>query len=164
MVPSIVRKLLGAALFLAVTMVDSSPLPIVKRDTAERYTFANCVNNETSESYAAIFWYYPDYLPDFPEPQATAFVNNKTSVEYAGQTTVVTSPFTLKAQIPKNATAAAEGTLVSTNASASSFAGPMAVIKGSGDIFYTPETNVNCYEEYWQRDVSWSIESGDAAH
>lgn len=156
-------RVLARVLLLAYTLVNSSPLPvtsklgiatIVERDTAERYIFANCINNQTSQGYAAIFWYYPNFLPDFPEPQETAYVNNNTTVQYAGKTTSVTSPFTLKAAIPSNATNAEEGTIVSTQASASSFAGPMAVIKGSGDIFYTPATNVNCYEEYWQRDVS----------
>jgi hypothetical protein len=28
------------------------------------------------------------------------------------------------------------------------------VFKGSGLVFYTPETDVNCYEEYYQHDVS----------
>ncbi|KAI4603555.1 hypothetical protein KJ359_003371 [Pestalotiopsis sp. 9143b] len=131
--------------------VFSAPL---KRDTAERYIFANCVDNSTSAAYAAIFWYYPDFLPDFPEPQATAYVSNGSAVEYAGATTAVTTPFTLKAAIPANATSAAEGDVVSTDASAGSFAGPMAVVKGSGAVFYSPEDGVNCYEEYWQRDVS----------
>ncbi|KAK9778290.1 hypothetical protein AB5N19_00545 [Seiridium cardinale] len=152
MILSTLSSMFGSALFLSATLVGASPLPVMKRDTAERYTFANCINSVTSESYAAIFWYYPDYLPDFPEPQATAYVNNDTTVEYAGKTTAVTSPFTLEATIPSNATSATEGTIVSTVASASSFAGPMAVIKGSGDVFYSPADNVDCYEEYWQRD------------
>ncbi|KAI1880100.1 hypothetical protein JX265_001721 [Neoarthrinium moseri] len=142
----------AAVALLSSGIVNSTPLPISQRDTAERYVFANCVNSITSDTYAAIFWYYPDFLPDFPEPQATAYVNNQTSVDFAGETTVVTDPFTLKATIPKGAATAAEGKLVSTDATAGSFAGPMAVIKGSGAAFYTPETNVNCYEEYWQRD------------
>ena len=40
-----------------------------------------------------------------------------------------------------------------TNASVSSFAGPMAVFKGSGEVVYTPEINLNCFEEYYQPDV-----------
>ncbi|KAH6660764.1 hypothetical protein BKA67DRAFT_530851 [Truncatella angustata] len=153
MISQTLSRFLAGALLLATTLVNSSPIPIInERDTAERYIFANCVNNATSKGYAAIFWYYPDFLPDFPEPQETAYVNNKTTVKYEGKTTKVTSPFTLSAAIPSNATKAAEGDIVSTAASASSFAGPMAVIKGSGEIFYTPEANVNCYEAYWQRD------------
>lgn len=156
MLSTVFSTVLGTALLFATTLVNSTPIPVTKRDTAERYIFANCINNVTSSgSYAAIFWYYPDFLPDFPEPQAVAYVKNYTTVEYAGETTKVTSPFTLTAAIPSNATSADEGALVSTSASASSFAGPMAVIKGSGDVFYTPEANVNCYEEYWQRDVSF---------
>lgn len=159
MVSSVLSRALGGALLLGATLLNASPLPIIQRDTAERYTFTNCINEVTSEAYAAIFWYYPDYLPDFPEPQEIAYVSNTSSVEFAGKTTAVTSPFRLTAIIPSNATTAAEGTIVSTDASASSFAGPMAVIKGSGDVFYSPETNVNCYEEYWQRDVSYSCET-----
>jgi len=127
--------------------------PILERDTAELYIFANCVNNKTLASYAAIFWYYPDFLSDYPEPQLTGYVNNHTTVEYAGKKTVITTPFSLTAKIPRNATRATVGTLVSTDVSASSFAGPMAAFKGSGLVFYTPETYVNCIEEYYQQDV-----------
>lgn len=156
---SSMQNTITCALLLCATLVGAAPLlrqsaPLNKRDTAERYIFANCVDNSTSAAYAAIFWYYPDFLPDFPEPQETAYVNNGSAVEYAGATTAVTTPFTLKAVIPDNATTAAEGDIVSTDASASSFAGPMAVVKGSGAVFYSPEDGVNCYEEYWQRDVS----------
>jgi len=130
----------------------STPLPIEPRDTAELYIFANCVNNKTYAGYAAIFWYFPDFLPDFPEPQAIGYVNNHTTVKYAGHTTTVTTPFKLTATIPQNATKATVGTLVSTDVSASSFAGPMAAFKGSGSVFYTPEKHVNCVEEYYQQD------------
>ncbi|ETS83371.1 hypothetical protein PFICI_05247 [Pestalotiopsis fici W106-1] len=148
---------IAACALLATTLVGAAPLlqtaaTMTKRDTAERYIFANCINNVTSAGYAAIFWYYPDFLPDFPEPQDTAYVNNATTVDFAGTTVSVSSPFTLKAVLPADAATAAEGDIVSTDASASSFAGPMAVVKGSGDVFYIPATNVNCYEEYWQRD------------
>lgn len=161
---SSMQNTITCALLLCATLVGAAPLlrqsaPLNKRDTAERYIFANCVDNSTSAAYAAIFWYYPDFLPDFPEPQETAYVSNSSAVEYAGATTAVTTPFTLKAVIPANATSAAEGDIVSTDASASSFAGPMAVIKGSGAVFYSPEDGVNCYEEYWQRDVSWEEDS-----
>lgn len=163
MLHSVMQSITACAL-LATTLVSAAPLlqqhqttttaaTMIKRDTAERYIFANCVNNATSAAYAAIFWYYPDFLPDFPEPQATAYVSNSSAVEYAGATTSVsTADFSLKAVLPADAATAAEGDVVSTDASASSFAGPMAVVKGSGDVFYTPATNVNCYEEYWQRD------------
>jgi hypothetical protein len=158
MISSTMTHMVGSILLLlATTLVNASPLPAIKRDTAERYTFANCINNVTSASYAAIFWYYPDFLPDFPEPQATAYVDEDSAIEWAGKTISVSTPFTLKAVIPSNATTASVGSIVSTDASASSFAGPMAVIKGSGDVFYTPDTDVNCYEEYWQRDVSCFI-------
>ncbi|TVY24334.1 hypothetical protein LHYA1_G007602 [Lachnellula hyalina] len=137
-------------ILLLPTLLSASPLH--KRDTAEQYKFANCINNVTLAAYSAIFYYYPDFLPDFPSPQATASVNALSASPFYGQTTTVSTPFTLKATIPANASTAAVGTLVSTDASASSYAGPMAVIKGSGLVFYSPEDNVNCYEEYWQRD------------
>lgn len=156
MYSSSLSHLFGGAVLLA-TLVSSLSLSLVQRDTAELYIFANCVNSVTSDAYAAIFWYYPDFLPDYPEPQLTAYVNNDTSVEYAGTTTVVTTPFKLSATIPLNATTAATDALVSTDASASSFAGPMAVFKGSGLVFYTPEADVNCYEEYYQHDVSHPV-------
>ncbi|TVY39140.1 hypothetical protein LOCC1_G007325, partial [Lachnellula occidentalis] len=88
----------------------------------------------------------------FPEPQETAYVNNSTSEPFYGQTTIVTTPFQLNATIPADAADAVVGALVSTEASASSYAGPMAVIKGSGLVFYSPEDDVNCYNEFWQRD------------
>ncbi|KAH8648584.1 hypothetical protein BX600DRAFT_116886 [Xylariales sp. PMI_506] len=150
--------LLSGAALLAAGLVRSSPVPLItERDTAELYVFANCVNNSTGVAYAAIFWYYPDFLPDYPEPQATAVVDDAASVDYAGDTTSVTTPFTLTATIPANATGATAGDIVSTEASASSFAGPMAVFKGTGDVFYTPETDVNCYEEYYQQDHQTSV-------
>jgi hypothetical protein len=162
--PSHLSQLFSATALLAAALVTSAPLRLpttppaglTARDTAERYTFANCANSATGEAYAAIFWYYPDYLPDFPEPQAMAYVSTDAAVEFAGRTTHVTTPFTLSASLPVNATDAAVGDFVSTVASASSFVGPMAVVKGSGAVFYSPETNVDCYEEYWQRDVSYS--------
>ncbi|KAG9240855.1 hypothetical protein BJ878DRAFT_429378, partial [Calycina marina] len=80
-------------------------------------------NKETLAAYSAIFWYYPDFLPNYPEPQETAIISAISAVEYAGKHTVITTPFTLRTNIPENATAAASGTLVSTNATASSFAG-----------------------------------------
>ncbi|TVY31941.1 hypothetical protein LSUB1_G008408, partial [Lachnellula subtilissima] len=139
-------------ILLIPTLLSASPLR--KRDTAEQYIFANCINNVTLAAYSAVFWYYPDFLPDYPEPQDTAVVNNVSSSPFYGQTTIVTTPFQLNATIPASAATATVGALVSTDASASSYAGPMAVIKGSGLVFYTPEDDVNCYEEYWQRDVS----------
>lgn len=142
-----------SALLLS-SLTASAPI-MNSRDTAELYIFANCINNSTQKAYAAIFWYYPDFLPDYPEPQETAIISNTSCVQYAGKTTkVVWDPFSLTAVIPKNATEATYGTLVSTNASASSFAGPMAVFKGTGEVFYMPETNVNCIWEYYQQDVS----------
>jgi hypothetical protein len=141
-------------LTLLYTLVHSSPIPIIQRDTAELYIFSNCINNYTSESYGAIFWYYPDFLPEYPEPQLTGYVSNYTAIQYAGRTTIVEYPFTLKAIIPASAETAAVGSLVSTNASASSFAGPMAVFKGSGLVFYSPGPHINCYENYYQHDVS----------
>ena len=147
---------IGAAILLtpfalAIPVCEYNLFP---RDTAELYIFANCFNNITHASYAAIFWYYPDFLPDYPEPQLTAIVNSHHAVQYAGRFTNVTSPFILKATIPKNATTAAAETLVSNDVSASSFAGPMAAFKGSGLVFDTPATYVNCVEEYYQQDVS----------
>lgn len=146
-------KILGI-LSLLYAFATSSPTPIQKRDTAELYIFANCFNNKTHASYAAIFWYYPDFLPDYPEPQLTGYVNNHTAICYAGRTTQVKYPFTLTAKLPLNATTATRGTLVSIDVSASSFAGPMAAFRGSEALFYTPSAHVNCYEEYYQQDVS----------
>ena len=140
-------------LTLAQYSITSALPPLRARDTAELYIFANCISTKTHASYAAIFWYYPDFLPDYPEPQLTAYINNHTSIQYAGKTTKVTHPFTLTAAIPRNATAAKPGTLVSTNASAGSFAGLMAVFRGSGEVFYRPEKRVACLEEYYMQDV-----------
>jgi hypothetical protein len=81
-------------------------------------------------------------------------LTQESTIHYAGMTTVVTTPFQLTASIPLNATTAAPGTIVSTDVSASSFAGPMAAFKGSGLVFYSPAVNFNCIEEYLQRDVS----------
>ncbi len=33
----------------------------------------------------------------------------------------------------------------------------MAVFKGSGEVFYQPETDVNCIWEYYQQDVSRDV-------
>jgi hypothetical protein len=99
------------------------------------------------------FHSYPDFLPDFPEPQLTASVNAHHAIEWAGKKVDVTTPFDLLAHIPVSAKKGAVGTLVA-NATPSSFAGPMAVFKGTGELFYTPAKDVNCYEEYFQQDVS----------
>ncbi|ATZ55384.1 hypothetical protein BCIN_11g06400 [Botrytis cinerea B05.10] len=140
---------------LALTTISvSSPVPAVKRDTAELYILANCYNNLTHASYASAFWYYPDFLPDYPEPQAVAVINSKKSVTFEGLKISVTSPFRLTAAIPKNATLATYQEIVAS-ATISSFAGPAAAIKGTGEAFYSPATNVNCYYDYAVRDVSF---------
>ncbi|TVY17301.1 hypothetical protein LARI1_G007365 [Lachnellula arida] len=150
MIYSTLPSVILATILLIPTLTSASP--IQKRDTAEQYIFANCINNVTLAAYSAIFWYYPDFLPDYPEPQETAYVNSLSAEPFDGQTTIVTTPFQLNATIPASAASAVVGALVSTEASASSYAGPMAVIKGSGLVFYSPGDNENCYEEYWQRD------------
>jgi hypothetical protein len=150
--------------FILFSVTKSAPI-MKSRDTAELYIFANCINNSTTPytKYAAIFWYYPDFLPDYPEPQLTAIISNTSNVNYAGKTTSVTTPFSLTAIIPANATNATYGTIVSTDAKSSSFAGPMAVFKGTGDIFYTPETDINCVWEYYQQDVRLTLKYGPVA-
>ncbi|TGO53125.1 hypothetical protein BCON_0129g00050 [Botryotinia convoluta] len=61
---------------LALTTISvSSPILAAKRDTAELYILSNCYNNLTHTSYASAFWYYPDFLPDYPEPQAVGVIN-----------------------------------------------------------------------------------------
>jgi len=134
--------------FILFSVTKSAPI-MKSRDTAELYIFANCINNSTTPytKYAAIFWYYPDFLPDYPEPQLTAIISNTSNVNYAGKTTSVTTPFSL----------------TSTDAKSSSFAGPMAVFKGTGDIFYTPETDINCVWEYYQQDVRLTLKYGPFA-
>jgi hypothetical protein len=150
--------LLLPALFIGNLLLSSCAYaaPVMhSRDTAELYIFSNCINNSTHTAYAAIFWYYPDFLPEYPEPQETAIISNESSVDFAGKTTkIVWEPFSLMANIPANATNATYGELVSTNATASSFAGPMAIFKGSGQVFYMPDPDVNCVWEYYQQDVS----------
>jgi len=143
--------------FLLATTAVSSPIPVpptailATRDTAEMYILANCYNNVTKASYASAYWYYPDFLPDYPEPQAIGNISTKHAVVFEGLKIDITTPFTLVTTIPKNATEAKNGAIVA-DASTSSFAGPSATVKGTGLVFYTPETNVNCFEEYYVRD------------
>ncbi|KAF7951273.1 hypothetical protein EAE96_006596 [Botrytis aclada] len=133
------------------TITVSSPIPAAKRDTAELYILSNCYNNVTHASYASAFWYYPDFLPDYPEPQAIGVINAKKAVTFEGLKVAITAPFRLTAAIPKNATVALYQEIVAS-ATMSSFAGPAAAIKGTGEAFYSPATNVNCYYDYAIRD------------
>lgn len=139
---------------LALTSLTiSSPIPAAKRDTSELYILANCYNNVTQASYASAFWYYPDFLPDFPEPQAIGVINAKKAVTFEGKSISIKTPFTLTTTISKNASSAAYQDIVAP-ATIGSFAGPAAAIKGTGLPFYSPSTNVNCLYEYAVRDVS----------
>ncbi|TVY57613.1 hypothetical protein LSUE1_G010111, partial [Lachnellula suecica] len=133
----LINILLGA-LALLTALGQSSP--IARRDTDELYILSNCFNNHTHTSYADIFYYYPDFLPDYPEPH------------YAGRTISLTTAFTFHATIPSNATHAAVGTLVSLDVSFSSYAGPGAVYKADGKAFYEPSKYVICFAEYYARD------------
>ncbi|APA06383.1 predicted protein [Sclerotinia sclerotiorum 1980 UF-70] len=133
------------------TLSISSPVPVAKRDTGELYILANCYNNVTSVSYASAFWYYPDFLPDFPEPQAVAVISAKKAVTFEGLSVATKTPFRLTTTIPKNAKSAAYQEIVAS-ATISSFAGPAAAVKGTGLAFYSPSTDVNCYNEYYVRD------------
>lgn len=135
------------------TLSVSSPIPAAKRDTAELYILSNCYNNVTSASYASAFWYYPDFLPDYPEPQATGVINAKKAVTFEGASIKIKTPFKLTTTIPKNASTAKYLDIVAS-ATISSFAGPAAAVKGTGEIFYSPSDNVNCYYNYAVRDVS----------
>ncbi|KAF7895421.1 hypothetical protein EAF00_007235 [Botryotinia globosa] len=137
---------------LALTTISvSSPIPAAKRDTAELYILSNCYNNVTHASYASAFWYYPDFLPDYPEPQAVGVINAKKAVAFEGLNIAIKSPFKLTVAIPKDATLANYQEIVAS-ATISSFAGPAAAIKGTGEAFYSPVTNVNCYYNYAVRE------------
>lgn len=143
---------LACLLQLFLSLASSMPVNFNIQDTAESYFMSNCINNHTKAGYAAVFYYYPDFLPDFPEPQAIGYINRNKTVIFEGHTWTVKSPFTLSATIPKEAKEAAVGTTVGP-ASSSSFAGPMAVVKEDGRMFYSPQKHVYCYVEYRIRDV-----------
>jgi len=140
-----------SGLLALTTLSVSSPIPVAKRDTDELYILSNCYNNVTYASYASAFWYYPDFLPDYPEPQAVGNISSTHAVVFEGLSIKVTTPFTLTTKIPKNATSATYEEIVAS-ATISSFAGPAAAIKGTGDYFYSPSENVNCYYDYAVRD------------
>jgi len=143
---------LTCLLQLFLSFVSSIPVSFNTQDTAESYFMSNCINNHTKTGYAAVFYYYPDFLPDFPEPQAIGYINRNKTVIFEGHTWTINSPFTLSATIPKKAKKAAVGTVVGP-ASSSSFAGPMAVVKEDGRMFYSPKKHVQCFVEYRIRDV-----------
>ncbi|QSZ29039.1 hypothetical protein DSL72_003549 [Monilinia vaccinii-corymbosi] len=145
--------LLITGLLALTSLSNSSPISAAKRDTDELYILANCYNNFTHASYASAFWYYPDFLPDYPEPQATGVINAKKAVKFAGTSISIQTPFKLTTTIPKHASSAAYQKIVAP-ATIGSFAGPAATIKGTGLPFYSPSTNVNCFYEYAVRDVS----------
>lgn len=145
---------LMTGLLALTTLTISSPIPTTKRDTAELYILSNCYNNVTYASYASAFWYYPDFLPDYPEPQAVGIINAKKAVTFEGLSIAITTPFKLTTTIPKNASSAVYQEIVAA-ATISSFAGAAATIKGTGEAFYSPEANVNCFYDYAVRDVGF---------
>ncbi|PQE17108.1 hypothetical protein CJF30_00003843 [Rutstroemia sp. NJR-2017a BBW] len=151
MLASILTTVLALSTLALSSPIPVAPAAVVERDTAELYILSNCYSNVTKSSYAAAFWYYPDFLPDYPEPQAVANISSSKAVTFEGKKISISSPFVIKATIPKNATKA-EYLAIVAPATTSSFAGNSAVIKGSGEIFYQPEPNVNCYYNYGVRD------------